>query len=746
MLARISLTVAALLPYWPLLSFSVIVVTDGRFSSDPFNSELPARVLVQQLMRSGQLPLWTNQICSGYPLTGSPVDPLGLALFGVLPLAPALDLIYIILLLVAAHGTYSLARRFGADASGAVLAGLGFAVSGYIVSQFQHLSIMATIVWMPVGLLLVDRVIAADDRRRRGLLTVALGLVYANQVLAGFPQSAYISGLLYGSFAVFRALGDRRRLGGIRGCLPPLAGMATAMILGALSGAVVILPLMELTSLSDRVAPLDYRWATFTNFWPRNVLTFLVPYINGDASDLSYIGPPPFWENYGYVGAATALVAIYGAVRERRRPLVQFVIVMTILAFGFILGSRTPIYYLAYLLIPGMSGFRAPTRFMVVVDLGLVLLAAVGLTRLRVDLERRFGAATRVPRLVPIAICVVTAVDLLIHQPRQNAFVPGRDWLAPPRTVDVVRADASAPRTYTPRHRDIHRRAHDGEAQGWKTVEPYFRLRGLLQPNTGGGYWNVPSADCYVGMAPRWYVTVWGYHYFETSIISESAAQNFETQTLDVKPGFTNLLGVFGVTHVLSPYPARDAALTLVAREADAYVYRVAGAARVRVVRAARRVPSDAHAVARLRDPTFDPDREILLQDAPASIHPIVDGTAASRADGSPGQATIAQEDGRSLLVEVTAQEDAFLLLADMYYPGWHATIDGAPTPIYRANVSLRAIALPKGRHTVRFTYRPSSFFRGLLITAIALAALLAWLGAALWRASRGRRGGVMVL
>ena len=111
---RIVLTLAALLPYWRLLTFSVVYVTDDYFASDIFNGELPARVLIGRLIRDGQLPVWTNQLCSGLSLTGSPADPIGLLVFTLLPPAAALDLLVIVLLLVAAHGTYGLARRFGA--------------------------------------------------------------------------------------------------------------------------------------------------------------------------------------------------------------------------------------------------------------------------------------------------------------------------------------------------------------------------------------------------------------------------------------------------------------------------------------------------------------------------------------------------------------------------------------------------------------------------------------------------------
>jgi Bacterial membrane protein YfhO len=746
LVARAFLTLGALLPYWRLLTFSVIFVTDDFFTSDIFNGELPGRLLVAKLIRGGQLPLWTGQMCSGYPLVGAPSDPLGLTLFTLLPPAPALDALLIVILLVAAHGTYSLALRLGATRSGAVLAGLAFAGSGYIATQLKHLSIMSTIVWLPVGLVLIDRVFTpvsgpvppegTGGGRRRSLLLATLAALFANQVLAGFPQAAYISALVYGSFALFRALTRRQQLGAPRVWLSWLGGIAAALVLGAAAGAVVLLPLAELASVSDRAQPLDYEWATYTNFWPPNVLTFFVPYINGDATDLTYIGPPPFWENYAYAGAATALLAVYGGVRERRRRLVMFLIVMTILAFLFVLGPRTPVYYAAYRLIPGMQRFRAPTRFLVIVDLGLALLAAIGLTRLRGDLERRWKGASGIPRLITVGICAVTAIDLFVHQPRQNPFVPASDWLAAPRTVDVLRADTSAPRTYTPHHRDVHRHTHVTTAHGMTNLEPYFEMRALLAPDTGGGYWNVPSADCYVGLAPRWYVAVWSYHYLENSIIHDLSLQRWwdTPPTFGIRAPLVRLLGMYGVTHVLSPYPGSDPALTLVARESNAYVYRVEGAARVRLVPAARRMASDADATRRLREATFDPDREILLLEAPDSIHPAIEEAGVAPRALSAGRATITRETGRELVIETTAAEDGFLLLADTFYPGWHAQVDGVDTPIYRANISLRGIALPKGQHTVRFTYTPGSFFRGLWITLIALSAILFWFATAAWR------------
>jgi hypothetical protein len=110
------------------------------------------------------------------------------------PLSPAaaLDLLVIVLLLVAAHGAYGLARRFGADRPGAVLAGIAFAGSGYIACQLKHLGIVSTIVWLPVGLLFIDRALdvsAPTTRARRALFMAVFGLVFRSKC-SRLPQSA----------------------------------------------------------------------------------------------------------------------------------------------------------------------------------------------------------------------------------------------------------------------------------------------------------------------------------------------------------------------------------------------------------------------------------------------------------------------------------------------------------------------------------------------------------------------------
>jgi hypothetical protein len=75
-------------------------------------------------------------------------------------------------------------------------------------------------------------------------------------------------------------------------------------------------------------------------------------------------------------------------------------------------------------------------------------------------------------------------------------------------------------------------------------------------------------------------------------------------------------------------------------------------------------------------------------------------------------------------------ERPGLVVLADTFYPGWKLTIDGKPAPIYRTNRLMRGAAVKAGRHTLIYTYNPSSFRIGGIasITGLfILAALIFW-------------------
>lgn len=74
--------------------------------------------------------------------------------------------------------------------------------------------------------------------------------------------------------------------------------------------------------------------------------------------------------------------------------------------------------------------------------------------------------------------------------------------------------------------------------------------------------------------------------------------------------------------------------------------------------------------------------------------------------------AQILEYSSQLVRLRVKLAEPGYLVLADMVYPGWQATVDGRPTEILRADTIFRAVELEAGEHTVEFRFRFSWFGR----------------------------------
>ncbi len=129
-------------------------------------------------------------------------------------------------------------------------------------------------------------------------------------------------------------------------------------------------------------------------------------------------------------------------------------------------------------------------------------------------------------------------------------------------------------------------------------------------------------------------------------------------------------------------------------------------------------VASDTAALAALSDPAFDA-RATAVVDAELA--------AQSSAPAGPGETvTIIAYEAERLVLHAHADSPAVLVVADSFYPGWEATVDGRSVTILRANLLFRGVALTPGDHEIIFTYRPTTWRQGLAVSlgALALTAL----------------------
>jgi hypothetical protein len=79
------------------------------------------------------------------------------------------------------------------------------------------------------------------------------------------------------------------------------------------------------------------------------------------------------------------------------------------------------------------------------------------------------------------------------------------------------------------------------------------------------------------------------------------------------------------------------------------------------------------------------------------------------------------------IVINVITPGNVLLLLTDTDYPGWMATLDGRPVPIYRANAAFKAVLIPSGEHQIVFTYEPKTFITGISLAIVGLILLSLW-------------------
>jgi hypothetical protein len=196
--------------------------------------------------------------------------------------------------------------------------------------------------------------------------------------------------------------------------------------------------------------------------------------------------------------------------------------------------------------------------------------------------------------------------------------------------------------------------------------------------------------------------------FYEATRVGDTVAGADQRGFSPLYPSYRSAMAdLFGLRLIATGVPVetidsslRPGDLTLIARTKDAYVYENPRALPRAMVLTDWRL-ADFDALIANGWPDVDPRRTVLLKKAPAGLLP-----GFSR--GAPNAvARIVRYANTDVVVEVDAPAGGILVLNDVWHPWWRAGIDGADAEILKANVLFRAVVVPKGTHTVRFTFHP---------------------------------------
>jgi hypothetical protein len=732
------LVLAILVSFWKLTTMRGLLITDDIFTGDLANGHLPYFHFLGESLKHGELPLWIPTIYSGFPFMGGGAGqwyPLNTLLFWLLPTFTALNLTLLLTLVIAAVGMFFYAREIGADLPGSLIAALSFAFSGFMISHLKHVTMVQSVCWAPLGIAIIERSIArisASGTRDGARMLLWLAPVFALQSLSGFTQTVYYSGLLYGLYFLFRLFNRQRALAvaGPKRAAPArfsaliMASLKNPLILwfigvmalGSAMSAVQLLPTFDLVRQSGRTGGVTYEYATHFGYDPRDASMFVYPLANGDIGNGTYTAKGIFWEDYGYVGVFTLLLAILGIVRAWKTWHVRFLLGTAVLAFLLVLGKHSFVYGLAFDLIPGMSYFRFSTRFLFIVDACLAALAAIGTTSLGGILSGKGGKGGGMQKVSAVGLVLVGVVlaDLLYFQLRQNAIVDAETWRTPPHTVQKILSDPGMFRVYSPAASETHKVAWR-LANGWQgDLQPYVDQREFLQVNSNVLY-GIASPEGYIQLAPSDVVDIWGDMNRGGLIMSTAGVQQGK---FNARASFGNIMNLFNVKYIIAPWPIEGTTIRLLEQSNGVYVHENPGvlprAFMVGRVREAHTLPA---ASGILLSSTFDPAREVILPERPA---------LELDTNQSASHVEVVQYRNNDVQLKVFAGGSGVLVLSDTYFPGWKADLDGTEVPIMKANLCQRAVVVPAGVHMLQFSFRPRSFMIGSLVTGLSIVVFLA--------------------
>ncbi len=686
-------------------------------------------------------PLWNPYQMGGMPLlgtaNGTPYSPLYLPVY-VLPFWRGLAFDAALRIFVAALGMFLLARALGARFTGSLLSGIVYAFGLFMVIWLPWPQ-TAVWAWIPWMLLLTDRLV----RRPEPLAVAGLGAVVGAEFIAGHPESMLHAFVATGLFFILRLAVLSGRDGfEPRVLLPRVGAVAAGVLLGAAVGAIWLIPFDELLRNSNDTALRGKLPAKLGLSAIGNVFT---PAFWGRGTG-SVTGTTLTVNRYIYTGALPLILAGTALFLGRTRQRVAIAIVG---GLCLLTALGLPGLFQVVRLLPGFK--QADNRRLVLYFLlAVAILAAFGIDEL---MQRQRASARRMlgPPLVGFGLLAVSFLWVFVVHPSPRSFGANLlvDWglRGPPGSelIGIVVFTGSAAVLVWARLRaKVPAQTFAALALMLATVDLFRAGMGLnpavpiahaSQPATGAiRYLQTRSPNRFVGLGSGPTPSLGAYTFpyalglrydiydargYDTPMIGRFQrywsrmifpSYYLFTTAPTLTPQGLRALDLLSVTDIVeakpTSFPLVQPGLTLAYKAPDAQIYSNSGALpRAFLVGAQSVAPSANAALGAVSSPQFDPHRLAVTERKLPGLLP------ASRAPaGLSGTASLTSYTPDKAVVQTDARRASLLVLTDVAYPGWKATVDGKAAPVEHADYVLRGVTVPAGSHVVEFRYDPSSW------------------------------------
>lgn len=719
--------VALVFPVHRLLSGRGFVLQHDFFFSDLIHNQFPYRAYIGAALRHGSFPMWIPEIYSGCPLL--PQIEAGLLflpnwiVFGVLEPYRALDLAILLTILAGGAGMWKLCRVYGADGWGAALGGFAFAYCGFNAAHIKHMNMHEAAVMLPWLVLALEKGL----RSRKTGPFVLLSFLLALQVFAGHPQITYITLLFLTARTISHAfpalgIGKHGRAHTLdKELLADATRAVTAMVLGLGLACVLLVPTWQFNATSVRGPELTWEFASGFPYFLPDLATFVYPEATGTQANLDYRGTVE-WENYGYCGLAPLLLAAFAWWRFRRSKLVWFFGGALVIAMLLVVGPATPLYRLLWEVLPGMDLFRFPTRFLLIVDLSLAVLASLATTELRRWLGRR--SRPRTGSVVVGVIVILTVVDLWYWQSRRIPVDDVDAWRPRGPVAEAILARETTGRTYTIMPK-VYWRTATLAARGFsKGFEPY-RTSGMVPLGNYSLIQGLRNVSGYTNMLSTRNGVFWQ-EYNQSLLPHVFQPDPFDPETHELSVSLQSLLDRANVQFIVSPVKIAGS------RQRPLWMGEVA------VYENPSALPRAYVATSWVPTSTLEESAQWMLTDGVDLARvPAIEQVSPPAAGDSSIVAAEVREGSNRMEIGLPPHDAGWLIITDTRDPGWTVWVDGEPVPIHIANGYQMAIPVEAESKEVVLRYRPSGLTKGVTASAASLVAVLSWWAVAGFRRRR---------
>ncbi len=714
----------------------------------------PYLLHAREAIRGGGLPVWDPSVGTGRPLgaqAASQLFPTSWLAY-VLPFWRSLGFIALAKLILTAGGTYCFARSLRLRPAAAALAAGAFAFGTQYVVWLGH-GMTDVVALMPWMFLFAERL----GRRGRSSDAAALGLTIGIALYGGHPESLLVALTGTAAYLLARIAGARDREGAAAGRRLRLA--AGSLVLAAAVGALSWVPLVELLGQSTRVGrvngPDSLRQLAvglvFPEWWGRPDKRI---FDAGGAGAISSI-----FLGRAYLGVVPVLLWV-GMLAVPRRPAQRFFAAAAIGSLALMVdlpGLRWLVTHVPPLSLMVIHYFVWLAAFSLAMLAGLTLDQLLGAHRAR---------QVRAVRLMAVATAVPVAAALLLR----GGAIAGA-WRGALRQLPVQQLDPGSAAI-----------AAAGALVRWVLIAALALAAAAIALRFERA--RAPALAFVLALALADLVTIGrGYQPALPPALAHPPAPaalalarrdtRLAAPSFDVAPNLAELYGHADVRVEDLPEIKRYSAVvqalggsvlrafgdSVIAPDrglgepgaggSDRTLLDLLGAAQIvdhggsvppgpglRVVYQApgQRLIENAHALPRafgayswLPVGGLAAAAAALRGQSAAELarRPVIEGAPAAAPSGRaprPAPAEIVSSSDTAVTVSVTLAHPGYVVLGDLYYPGWSARVDGRPARILAADGAFRAVAAGAGAHLVRFVYRPASIRIGLVVTLLGLA------------------------